>query len=94
MQLFHFFHFQSWHKQGCFTCKDCNKSLDSNTVAERKAEDGDVVPGTPESAPKKFSFARAAQINTVVATVVFGIVWLAIRFDVFGVGEFAAAVNR
>ena len=37
-----FFHFQSWHKQGCFTCKDCNKSLDSNTVAERKAEDGDV----------------------------------------------------
>jgi len=28
----------SWHKQGCFTCKDCNKSLDSNTIAERKAE--------------------------------------------------------
>lgn len=27
----------SWHKRGCFTCKDCNKSLDSNTVAERKA---------------------------------------------------------
>ena len=28
----------SWHKRGCFTCKDCNKSLDSNTVAERKSE--------------------------------------------------------
>ena len=25
----------SWHKRGCFTCKDCNKSLDSNTIAER-----------------------------------------------------------
>merc|ERR1712121_26141 len=30
----------SWHKRGCFTCKDCNKSLDSNTVAERKQEGG------------------------------------------------------
>lgn len=30
---------QSWHKRGCFTCKDCNKSLDSNTVAERKGTD-------------------------------------------------------
>merc|ERR1711973_311883 len=28
----------SWHKGGCFTCKDCNKSLDSNTIAEKKAE--------------------------------------------------------
>ena len=59
-----------------------------------QAEDGDVVPGTPESAPKKFSFARAAQINTVVATVVFGLVWVAIELDVFGIAEFAAAVNR
>jgi len=31
----------SWHKRGCFTCKDCNKSLDSNTVTERKPEEGD-----------------------------------------------------
>jgi len=29
----------SWHKRGCFTCKDCNKSLDSNIVAERKSEE-------------------------------------------------------
>ncbi|XP_074641249.1 cysteine and glycine-rich protein 1-like [Tubulanus polymorphus] len=29
----------SFHKRGCFTCKDCNKSLDSNTVAERKGEE-------------------------------------------------------
>lgn len=28
----------SWHKRGCFTCKDCNKSLESNTVAERKSD--------------------------------------------------------
>ena len=59
-----------------------------------QAEDGHVVPGTPESAPKKFSFARVAQINTVVAIVLFCIVWAAIDFDVFGVGKFAAAVNR
>jgi len=61
---------------------------------QTQAEDGTVVPGTPESAPRTFSFARAAQINTVVATVVFGIVWVAIEIDIFGVGEFAAAVNR
>ena len=24
-----------WHRH-CFTCKDCNKGLDSNTVRERK----------------------------------------------------------
>jgi len=30
----------SWHKRGCFTCKDCNKSLDSQTVAERKSDEG------------------------------------------------------
>ena len=30
----------SWHKIGCFTCKDCNKSLDSNTIAEKKGEGG------------------------------------------------------
>ncbi len=59
-----------------------------------QAEDGEVVPGTPQSAPKQFSFARAAQINTIVATVVFGIVWLAIELDIFGISEFAAAVNR
>lgn len=32
----------SWHKRGCYTCKDCNKSLDSNTIAERKNEEGGV----------------------------------------------------
>jgi len=26
----------SYHKRGCFTCKECNKSLDSNTITERK----------------------------------------------------------
>ncbi|WP_254033864.1 LIM domain-containing protein [Planktothrix agardhii] len=30
----------SWHKRGCFTCKECNKSLDANTVAEKMSEDG------------------------------------------------------
>ena len=28
----------SWHKRGCFTCQDCNKSLDSTNVADYKDE--------------------------------------------------------
>ena len=27
---------QSWHFIGCFTCKTCNKTLQSTTVAEHK----------------------------------------------------------
>ncbi|XP_031550685.1 cysteine and glycine-rich protein 2-like [Actinia tenebrosa] len=29
---------QSWHKLGCFTCKDCNKGLDSTTVKDHDKE--------------------------------------------------------
>ena len=28
----------SWHKPGCFTCQDCNKSLDSTNVADYRDE--------------------------------------------------------
>lgn len=27
----------TWHKRGCFTCKNCNKSLDSNTMTEKNS---------------------------------------------------------
>lgn len=40
-----------------------------------QAEAGDVVPGTPASAPASPNIARIAVINTILATVVFGIVW-------------------
>ncbi|MDX2289348.1 MAG: DUF1467 family protein [Hyphomicrobiaceae bacterium] len=38
-------------------------------------EDGEVVPGTPESAPTAPRMLRIFAINTVVATIVFAIAW-------------------
>jgi predicted secreted protein len=43
-----------------------------------QAEAGDVVPGTPESAPVKPRILWVLGVNTLVASVVFSIVWLAI----------------
>ena len=59
-----------------------------------QGETGSVVPGTPESAPTRFALGRVALINTGVATVVFGLVWVAIEVDLFGIADMAAAVNR
>lgn len=55
----------------------------------RQGESGTVVPGTPESAPVKPRLARLFLINTVVATAVFGLVWLVItqRWVQFDVGN-------
>lgn len=39
-------------------------------------EAGEIVPGTPESAPAGFRLGRVALINTAVATVVFVAIWL------------------
>jgi predicted secreted protein len=41
-------------------------------------EAGSVVPGTPESAPAQARMLRVFLINTVVATIVFGIVYAVI----------------
>ena len=38
-------------------------------------EDGSVVPGTPESAPTKPSFLKIFLTNTIIATLVFALVW-------------------
>jgi len=43
-------------------------------------EEGTVVPGTPESAPAKPRILRVFLINTVVATIVFAIVYVIITF--------------
>ncbi len=59
-----------------------------------QSETGEVVPGTPASAPARFSFMRAAQVNTVVAVAVFLLVWACIELDIFNIAQFAAAVNR
>ena len=59
-----------------------------------QAEAGDVLPGTPESAPAGFRLGRVLAINTVVAIVVFGLILLAVEFDVFGIGEISNSVSR
>jgi len=43
-------------------------------------EAGEVVPGTPESAPAKPQILRVFVINTIIATIVFAIVYSAIVF--------------
>jgi predicted secreted protein len=43
-------------------------------------EAGSVVPGTPESAPEKPRLLRIFLINTVVATIVFAIVYVIITY--------------
>jgi predicted secreted protein len=47
-------------------------------------EDGEVVPGTPPSAPASVRMVRIFLINTVVATVVFALVWASIEFNLLG----------
>lgn len=42
-------------------------------------EEGDVVPGTPESAPAKPRLLRVFAINTVVASIVFAFVYFGIE---------------
>jgi len=50
-------------------------------------EDGEVVPGTPESAPAKPPLMRIVLINTVLATVVFAITWAVIVYDLVALPE-------
>ncbi|MEO1206198.1 MAG: DUF1467 family protein [Pseudomonadota bacterium] len=56
-------------------------------------EDGEVVPGTPGSAPSNPNMLRIFAINTVVAAVVFAGVWTSIEYgyitiDTFNVPEY------
>ena len=56
-----------------------------------QGESGHVVPGTPEGAPANPRLLRIVLINTLAATIVFGIIVAAMYFDVFGI---TAMVNR
>lgn len=47
-----------------------------------QAEDGHVVPGTVESAPTKPRLLRIFAINTVVASIVFAIVYFSISYRI------------
>lgn len=44
-----------------------------------QGEAGEVVPGTPASAPAHVRILRILGLNTIVATVVFTLLWLAIN---------------
>jgi len=44
-----------------------------------QGEDGAVVPGTPESAPARSKMLKIFLINTVLAAVVFSLVWFALQ---------------
>lgn len=46
-----------------------------------QGEAGEVVPGTPASAPVAPRLLRICAINTIVAAVVFGLIWLAIKYE-------------
>jgi len=48
-------------------------------------EAGDVVPGTPGSAPAKPRLLRVVVINTIVASLVFALVWAALEYDWLGI---------
>ncbi len=51
------------------------------TRGQTQGEAGEVVPGTPESAPARIRFGRIILINSIVAAVLFGIVaWAMNRF--------------
>jgi predicted secreted protein len=52
-----------------------------------QAEEGSVVPGTPESAPARPRLIRVAVLNTIVATIVFALVWIALVHDLVPIGE-------
>ncbi len=43
-----------------------------------QAEDGDIVPGTHESAPSRPRIGRVFLVNTLVATIAFFIFWLGV----------------
>jgi predicted secreted protein len=59
-----------------------------------QAEEGRVVPGTPESAPVEPRLIRVFLINTVVATVVFACVWGAIVYRLIPIEDVPVLMAR
>ena len=52
-----------------------------------QGEAGDVVPGSPESAPARFAMKRTFAITTVVASVVFAAVYWLLTSGVIGLDD-------
>lgn len=53
--------------------------------AASQAEAGEVVPGTPESAPAVFKPLRVIGATTLAATLVFALVWALFHFKVIDI---------
>jgi predicted secreted protein len=49
-----------------------------------QAEEGNIVPGTPESAPVKPRLVRVAIITTIVAGIVFAGLWVVVTRNMLG----------
>jgi predicted secreted protein len=58
-----------------------------------QGEAGEVVPGTPESAPVAPRLLRIVALNTLVATIVFAGVWLVIHYRLISVDDLSLLVG-
>jgi predicted secreted protein len=56
-----------------------------------QAEDGVVVPGTPESAPTAPRLLRVVLVTTLISGLLFGAAWAAVRY---GLIDLAALLGR
>jgi predicted secreted protein len=52
-----------------------------------QAEDGAIVPGTPESAPAAPRLLRVALLTTVISALVFATLWALIRYGIVDLNE-------
>ena len=52
-----------------------------------QGEDGTIVPGTPESAPTRPRLVRVVVLTTLVSALVFGSLWLAVRYGPIDLGQ-------
>jgi predicted secreted protein len=59
-----------------------------------QGESGEVVPGTPASAPVLPRLRRLFLINTLVAVAVFGLVWVCIRYGIITPDTFPNPIPR
>ncbi len=54
-----------------------------------QAEDGVIVPGTPESAPTAPRLLRVVLLTTVISALVFAALWALIRYGIVDLKQFA-----
>ena len=57
-----------------------------------QAEDGAVVPGTPESAPAAPRLLRVVLLTTVISALVFAALWALIRYGIVDLNELLGRV--